>query len=65
MGDVIVNKDELPVVRGGWRDRRGVLYEDGIYSDKPCTVNISIKKTTKMDLNAQLRQDSMNKITTK
>lgn len=58
MGDIIINRDELPLIRGGWKDRRGVFYSDGIYSDKPCSVNINVKKVTKKDLNAQIRQEN-------
>lgn len=62
LGDIVINKDELPVIRGGWTDRRGVYYSEGIYSDKPCSVNITVKKMTKQDLNARLLQDNMDKI---
>jgi hypothetical protein len=27
-GDIVVNKDELPILRGGWYDRNGVYYSD-------------------------------------
>lgn len=62
MGDIIINRDELPLIRGGWKDRRGVFYSDGIYSDKPCSVNINVKRVTKKDLNAQIRQENISKI---
>lgn len=62
MGDIIINRNELALIRGGWKDRRGVFYSDGIYSDKPCSVNINIKKVIKKDLNAQIRQENISKI---
>lgn len=65
MGDIVIKRNELALIRGGWRDRRGVLYADGIYSDKPCSINISVKKVTKADLNSQIRQNNMNKMTNK
>ena len=62
MGDIIIDKNELPIVRGGWKDRNGIFYSDGIFNDKPGSVNIVVKKTSKLDTNALLFQDSVNKI---
>lgn len=28
MGDLLFNANELPIIRGGWRDRNGVMYSD-------------------------------------
>jgi hypothetical protein len=55
-------KDELPLVRGGWKDRNGIYYEDGIYTDRPCSVNIVIKKTSKMDVNSMIFQENISNI---
>lgn len=55
MGDITINRDEVIVIKGGWTDRNGITYSDGIYSDKPCSVNIIVKKVSKNNLNAQLR----------
>jgi len=46
-GDIVLNKDDLPLVRGGWKDSNGIYYEDGISDSKPCSLNIEFKKTTK------------------
>jgi hypothetical protein len=62
MGDILIKRNELPLLRGGWRDRRGVFYEDGIFTNKPCSVNIKIKRTTKKDLNSQIRANNMNEL---
>lgn len=43
-GDIIIQNTELPIIRGGWQDRRGVKYEKGISDDKPSSVNIVVKK---------------------
>jgi hypothetical protein len=45
-GDIVLAKDELPLVRGGWTDHNGVQYTDGIVNDKPCSLNIEFKKVT-------------------
>lgn len=55
MGDITINRDEVIVIKGGWTDRNGITYSDGIYSDKPCSVNIIVKRVSKNNLNAQLR----------
>jgi hypothetical protein len=45
-GDIVLAKDELALVRGGWTDHNGIYYTDGISSDKPCSLNIEFKKVT-------------------
>lgn len=62
MGDIIMGKNELPIIRGGWVDRNGIKYADGIYNDRPCSVNITVKKTTSNDVNSQLFRESVGKI---
>jgi hypothetical protein len=62
LGDIVMDKNELPVIRGGWKDRNGIYYNDGIYSDKPCSVNITIKKVTKQDVNSMIFQQNITKI---
>jgi len=62
LGDITINRDELPVIRGGWTDRNGIYYSDGIYTDRPCSVNIVVKGTTTPNVNSQLFQDSITQI---
>lgn len=62
MGDIVIGRNELPLIRGGWKDRRGVYYADGVYTDKAGSVNIVIKRTTKMDVNSMIFQDNMKNI---
>lgn len=45
MGDILFESDEVPIVRGGWRDRLGTYYSDSIESNQLKSVNI-IKKGT-------------------
>jgi hypothetical protein len=65
MGDIVIGKNELPLIRGGWKDRNGIAYEDGIFDDRPGSVNISIKRVTKQTTNTLLFQENMNKIMNK
>jgi hypothetical protein len=41
--DIIVDKNELPIVRGGFTDRYGNVYSTGIVEDSLGPVNIQIK----------------------
>ena len=39
-GDIIIGNKELPIIRGGFEDRNGVKYEDGIVPNNLCAVNV-------------------------
>jgi len=60
-GDIIIKQRDLPIIKGGWDDRRGITYETGINEDKPSAVNIIIKdvvpKTYNTDFNANTKSD--------
>lgn len=43
MNDVVIKADEFPVIRGGWRDRYGNVYQSGISDIGLGAVNIEIK----------------------
>lgn len=43
-GDIIIGKNEIPILRGGWKDRNDVFYENSINYNKPSIVNIIVKK---------------------
>lgn len=43
LGDIIFESNEIPVIRGGWYDRNGVYYSDGIDGNGLRSVNL-IKK---------------------
>ena len=45
LGDIIFDPSEIPVIRGGWYDRKGVYYSDSIDGTGLRSVNI-IKKGT-------------------
>lgn len=42
--DIIINKFELPLIRGGFSDRYGNAYADGLSDDSLGSVNIQIKE---------------------
>jgi hypothetical protein len=41
--DIIMKIDEFPVIRGGWKDRYGNVYQEGISESSLGAVNIEIK----------------------
>lgn len=45
--DIIIDKNELPIVRGGWTDRYGNAYENSVTTDNLGCINILIKDITK------------------
>jgi hypothetical protein len=65
LGNIVIQKDELSTIRGGWKDRNGIFYDDGIYTDRPCTVNIVVKRTSKHDVNSMIFQESVTNIMNK
>lgn len=62
-GDIIMDNEELAVLRGGFSDRNGVWYEDGINFNRPSSVNITIKGKTPLDYNARINIENKNKLT--
>ena len=58
-GDIIIQKQELPLIRGGWTDRRGVVYESDINPDKPSSVNMIIKSKVPVSYNS--KRNAQNK----
>lgn len=53
LGDIIFEADEIPVIRGGWKDRNGVFYSDNIDQTRNfASINIIRRgKSSRGDLN--------------
>ena len=62
LGNIVIGKNEIPVVRGGWTDRNGIFYDDGIFDDRPGSVNIVVKKVSKQTTNMLIFQENVSKI---
>jgi hypothetical protein len=60
-GDIKIGLNELPVIRGGWYDRFGNFYQDGIDFSQYSSVNIIIKEVIKESLS--VRMNNKNKQT--
>jgi len=46
-GDLVIGKNEMPVFRGGWFDRFGNYFEDGLSDKTYSSLNIIIKEVIK------------------
>jgi hypothetical protein len=61
-GDIIINRDEIAIIRGGWSDRRGLSYEKGLDAEKPSCVNIVVKQVVNQSYNTQVNNSTVNTI---
>lgn len=61
-GDIVINSDELVLIRGGWSDRYGTFYEVGIVPGKPSALNIDISSIVPKNLSAQLNSEQRARI---
>lgn len=64
-GDIIIGRGELILMRGGWSDRYGNTYEEGIVQGKPSALNISITSVNPRsflnELNAKAKENLVNR----
>ena len=61
-GDIIIGRGELVLLRGGWEDRYGVVYEEGIVTGKPSALNIAITSINPRDFLNQLNAQTKARI---
>lgn len=62
-GDIIIRKNEFPLIRGGFLDRFGNFYEDSIADNNQIsTVNIIIKDVIKENLSMKLVNERKSKL---
>ena len=62
-GDIIMDRGELVLIRGGWANRYGQYFNPGIDPAKPSTLNITFsKKDTPKNLNMDLHISDLAKI---
>jgi hypothetical protein len=58
-GDIIIGRNQLVLLRGGWTDRNGTVYTEDIIDGKPGPLNITISsivpKSFRMELNSSMK----------
>jgi hypothetical protein len=61
-GDIVIGRNELVILRGGWTDRNGMVYEESITPGKPGPLNISISNLVQRGYTASLNADMKKQI---
>jgi hypothetical protein len=53
-GDIVFDKDEVVIIRGGWSDKGGLYYDPSADFDKLSSVNIDIRKIVPFTYNTEI-----------
>jgi hypothetical protein len=53
-GDIVFDKDEVVIIRGGWSDKGGLYYDPSADFDKISSVNIDIRKIVPITYNTEI-----------
>ena len=61
-GDVIINRGEYALVRGGWETRTGYIYYDTVDQGKPGSVNVAFGKDTSDTLNLSIHRINIDQV---
>jgi hypothetical protein len=61
-GDIKIGLNEMPVIRGGFYDRFGNYYEDGINYNEYCSINIVVKDVIRETLSVKMMNSNKNSI---
>ena len=61
-GDIIINRGEYALVRGGWPDRSGYYYYDTSTGTKPGSINIAFGKDSENSINMELHRINVDSI---
>ena len=61
-GDVIIEQNEVPVIRGGWFDRYGNYYEEGLSDKDFSSINVIIKSVIPETLSTRITMKNKDSI---
>jgi hypothetical protein len=53
-GNILIAKQEYPILRGGWSDRNSVFYQDNSDLNVTSSVNIDVARITRKTVNSEL-----------
>ena len=53
-GDIVMGKDEIVVISGGWEDRNGIYYDYGAGMDTLSSVNIDVRSIVPVTYNTKV-----------
>lgn len=55
-GDIVIGKDEVVVISGGWEDRNGIYYDYGAGLENLSSVNIDVRAIVPVTYNTRINQ---------
>lgn len=61
-GDIVMKKDELVLIRGGWYDRNNNFIYDSVEEDRPCACTIIVEDVIPKTFNNSKHQEMMKTI---
>jgi hypothetical protein len=61
-GDIIIGRNELVILRGGWTDRNGTFYTESIVEGSPGPLNITIASIVPRNFRSELNADLKSQI---
>jgi len=53
-GNILIGKQDYPILRGGWSDRNGVFYQDTSDLNVTSSVNIDVSRISRKTVNSEL-----------
>ena len=56
-GDILIGRNQLVILRGGWTDRNGITYTEGIVQGQPGPLNISISSFVPRNFRSSLNNE--------
>lgn len=62
-GDISIGKNELPIIRGGWNDRKGIFYEETPVQGKPSSLNVYFKDKIQQSISTKIQVANKKKLT--
>jgi hypothetical protein len=61
-GNIVIERGEYPIIRGGWVDRNGVFYEETPSFELPSSVNISIIERNVETYNTRINNGILERV---
>jgi len=61
-GDIVIEKDDLAIIRGGWEDRNGNFYEEVPMDNALCSLNVFFKESIADNLYNKTQQSRFDSL---
>jgi len=61
-GDIVIENNDLAIIRGGWKDRHGTYYELIPEANKISSLNVFYKEAIENNLYNKIQQEKYNKV---